>query len=200
MRALNDLIKERDASINRLQDKLDEAAKSFASQRNQSKDSHDVELQALSDQIESLKAEVDIYLREKDEARQVVKELRDNTLELENKLEGSVLELQRERDEARQVVKELRDNTLELVNKLENECLSNETLTLQIKTLNLDLARVRGELSGLQEDAKSTLRSFHQVQQELEYYFQYSRKQSEMLEANANLQQRAAILLSKSSK
>ena len=110
------------------------------------------------------------------------------------------MELQREKDEARQVVKELRDNALELANKLENECQSNETLALQVKTLKLDLARIRGELSGLQEDAKSTLRSFHQVQQELEYYFQYSRKQSEMLEANANLQQRAAILLSKSSK
>ena len=210
MRALNDLIKERDASIIRLQDKLDEAAKSFASQRNQSKDSHDVELQALSDQIESLKAEADIYLREKDEARQVVKELRDNALELQRErdearqvvkeLRDNALELQREKDEARQVVKELRDNALELANKLENECQSNETLALQVKTLKLDLARIRGELSGLQEDAKSTLRSFHQVQQELEYYFQYSRKQSEMLEANANLQQRAAILLSKSSK
>ncbi|MDA7436808.1 hypothetical protein N8654_03900, partial [Synechococcus sp. AH-601-B19] len=93
MRALNDLIKNRDASIITLQDKLDEAAKSFASQSNQSKDSYDVELHALSGQIESLKAEADIYLREKDEIR------------------GSVLELQRERDESRQVVKGLRDNT-----------------------------------------------------------------------------------------
>ncbi|MDA7436865.1 hypothetical protein N8654_04205, partial [Synechococcus sp. AH-601-B19] len=104
------------------------------------------------------------------------------------------------RDESRQVVKGLRDNTLELENKLENECKSNETLSLQVKTLKLDLSCVRGELSGLQEQAKSTLRSFHQVQQELEYYFQYSCKQAEILETNANLQQRAAILLSKSSK
>ena len=107
------------------------------------------------------------------------------------------MHLEKERDEARQVAVELNDDFVELKTQLGSECRSNETLRLQLKTLKADLEDAQASLSGLQEEAKVTLLSFHQVQQELEHYFQYSRKQAEMLDANADLQRRAAILLSR---
>ena len=207
LRALNDLIKQRDAALIRLQDKLDELISSASSQAEQLKDSYGAEIISLSEQIEILKAETDAHLREKDDARESVVQLekerdeaRGSVLQLEKERDEarrSILQLEKERDGACQVVEESRNNISDLKIRLENECKAKEGLVLQVKSLKVDLACLRSQFSGLQEEAKSTLRSFHQVQQELEYYFQFSLKQSEILDANADLQKRAAILLSK---
>lgn len=44
-------------------------------------------------------------------------------------------------------------------------------------------------------ESEATMRQMHQVQEELEYYFLLSRKQSQLLDSSAELQQKAAKLL-----
>ena len=50
------------------------------------------------------------------------------------------------------------------------------------------------------EEAELTFSQLHQIQEQVEYYFLLSRKQSEMLEVSAKLQERAVFLLSNISK
>ena len=197
LRSLNDLIKQRDSALTKLQDKLDNATDSMAAQKVQLEDSYEEKIGALSVQLESLKDEAResvVHLeKERNEARESVVHLEKER----NEARESVMQLEKERDEARQVAVELNDDVVELKTQLGSECRSNEILRLQLKTLKADLEDAQASLSDLQEEAKVTLLSFHQVQQELEHYFQYSRKQAEMLDANADLQRRAAILLSR---
>ena len=56
------------------------------------------------------------------------------------------------------------------------------------------------EVKELLEEGELTLSQLHQVQEQVEYYFLLSRKQSEMLEVSAKLQERAVFLLSNASK
>ena len=74
-----------------------------------------------------------------------------------------------------------------------------------------ELEKVEGELVALKdnrdsqvkellEEAELTLSQLHQIQEQVEYYFLLSRKQSEMLEVSAKLQERAVFLLSTVSK
>ena len=207
LRSLHDLIKQRDSALTMLQDKLDNAADSWAAQKVQLEDSYEEKIDALSDQLESLKSELNANLKVRDEARGSVVQLekerdeaRGSVVQLEKERDearGSVVQLEKERDEARQVAVKLNDNVLELKTQLGSECRSNEILRLQLKTLKADLEVAQASLSDLQEEAKVTLLSFHQVQQELEHYFQYSCKQAELLDANTDFQRRATILLSR---
>ena len=100
------------------------------------------------------------------------------------------MQLEKELDEARKISKELGVNVLELEIK-------NENLFLESKALKVDLDDAKTSLSSLEEKSHVTLLSFHQVQQELEQYFQHCNEQAKLLDASLGLQKRAVDLLSR---
>ena len=57
------------------------------------------------------------------------------------------------------------------------------------------LERLSEQLKNLEEEAGLTTDQLHQVQEELERYFILTRKQSEMLDKSAKLQERTIFLL-----
>ena len=172
LRALNDLIKQRDSVIIGLNERLDQSVQTLAAQRDQLENSSEEKISVLSSQLESLKFELSDNLKERDEAR------------------GSVMQLEKELDEARKISKELGVNVLELEIK-------NEKLFLESKALKVDLHDAKDSLSSLEEKSHVTLLSFHQVQQELEQYFQHCNEQANLLDASLGLQKRAVDLLSR---
>ena len=83
LRALNDLIKQRDSVINDFNERLDQSVQALASQRDQLEKSSEEEISILSSQLESLKLELSDNLKERNEARE------------------SVVQLEKEKDEAK---------------------------------------------------------------------------------------------------
>ena len=179
LRALNDLIKQRDSVINDFNERLDQSVQALASQRDQLEKSSEEEISILSSQLESLKLELSDNLKERNEARE------------------SVVQLEKELDAARRISKELGVNVLELETKLEDKCNSYDNLFLEFKALKVDLDNVKASFSSLEEKSQVTLLSFHQVQQELEQYFQHCNEQAKLLDSSLAIQKRASDLLSR---
>ena len=179
LRALNDLIKQRDSVINDFNERLDQSVQALASQRDQLEKSSEEEISILSSQLESLKLELSDNLKERDEARE------------------SVVQLEKELDAARRISKELGVNVLELETKLEDKCNSYDNLFLEFKALKVDLDNVKASFSSLEEKSQVTLLSFHQVQQELEQYIQHCNQQAKLLDSSLGIQKRASDLLSR---
>ena len=179
LRALNDLIKQRDSVINDFNERLDQSVQALASQRDQLEKSSEEEISILSSQLESLKLELSDNLKERNEARE------------------SVVQLEKELDAARRISKELGVNVLELETKLEDKCNSYDNLFLEYKALKVDFDNVKARFSSLEEKSQVTLLSFHQVQQELEQYFQHCNEQAKLLDSSLGIQKRASDLLSR---
>ena len=207
LRALNDLIKQRDSVINSLNERLDESLQSHASQGDQSEKSMEEKISILFSQIAKLKFELSDNLKERDEASESVlrlekerDEARESVVHLEKEKDEareSVIQLEKELDEARQISKELDGNVLELETKLEDKCNSYDNLFLEFKALKVDLDNVKASFSSLEEKSQVTLLSFHQVQQELEQYFQHCNEQAKLLDSSLGIQKRASDLLSR---
>ena len=85
-----------------------------------------------------------------------------------------------------------KDRLIEEKNGLIEEMgqIHQELLVVSQKLLNM-----RRDLEDRDNQADLTLRHFHQVQHELEYYFMLSRKQAEMLQVSEALQNRALELI-----
>ena len=179
LRALNDLIKQRDSVINDFNERLDQSVQALASQRDQLEKSSEEEISILSSQLESLKLELSDNLKERNEARE------------------SVVQLEKELDAARRISTELGANVLELETKLEDKCNSYDNLFLEYKALKVDFDNVKARFSSLEEKSQVTLLSFHQVQQELEQYFQHCNEQAKLLDSSLGIQKRASDLLSR---
>ena len=145
LRALNDLIKQRDSVINSLNERLNESLQSLASQGDQSEKSSEEKISILSSQIAKLKFELSDNLKERDEARDLlcVGEERDEAVW--RKIMLGDLELE-ELDEARQISKELDGNVLELKFKLEDKCKSYDDVLAEFKALKVDLHNVKTSL------------------------------------------------------
>ena len=109
----------------------------------------------------------------------------------------SAMLLEKELDAARRISKELGVNVLELETKLEDKCNSCDNLFLELKALKVDLDNVKASFSSLEEKSQVTLLSFHQVQQELEQYFQHCNEQAKLLDSSLGIQKRASDLLSR---
>ena len=207
LRALNDLIKQRDSVINDFNERLDQSVQALASQRDQLEKSSEEEISILSSQLESLKLELSDNLKARDEVGESIMQLenerneaRESVLQLEKEKDEareSVLQLEKELDAARRISKELGVNVLELETKLEDKCNSYDNLFLEFKALKVDLDNVKASFSSLEEKSQVTLLSFHQVQQELEQYFQHCNEQAKLLDSSLGIQKRASDLLSR---
>ena len=92
----------------------------------------------------------------------------------------------KEKDETQQAAQELRKQLLE-VQAMEKEKAQQQ------------LAEKSEELGKTQQDLELVLLQLHQVQEELENYFLLSRHQDELLASYSGLQERIAVLFSKSS-
>ena len=114
-----------------------------------------------------------------------------------NEARESVVQLEKELDVARRTSKELGVNVLELETKLEDKCNSYDNLFLEFKALKVDLDNVKASFSSLEEKSQVTLLSFHQVQQELEQYFQHCNEQAKLLDSSLGIQKRASDLLTR---
>lgn len=193
LRALNDLIKQRDSVINDFNERLDQSVQALASQRDQLEKSSEEEISILSSQLESLKLELSDNLKERDEARESVVQLEKE----KDEAKQSAMLLEKELDAARRISKELGVNVLELETKLEDKCNSYDNLFLEFKALKVDLDNVKASFSSLEEKSQVTLLSFHQVQQELEQYFQHCNEQAKLLDSSLGIQKRASDLLSR---
>ena len=193
LRALNDLIKQRDSVINDFNQRLDQSVQALASQRDQLEKSSEEEISILSSQLESLKLQLSDNIKERDEAGESIMQLEKER----NEARESVVQLEKELDAARRISKELGVNVLELETKLEDKCNSYDNLFLEFKALKVDLDNVKASFSSLEEKSQVTLLSFHQVQQELEQYFQHCNEQAKLLDSSLGIQKRASDLLSR---
>ena len=193
LRALNDLIKQRDSVINDFNERLDQSVQALAAQRDQLEKSSEEEISILSSQLESLKLELSDNLKERDEAGESIMQLEKERDEAKE----SVMRLEKELNAARRISKELGENVLELETKLEDKCNSYDNLFLEFKALKVDLDNVKASFSSLEEKSQVTLLSFHQVQQELEQYFQHCNEQAKLLDSSLGIQKRASDLLSR---
>ena len=193
LRALNDLIKQRDSVINDFNERLDQSVQALAAQRDQLEKSSEEEISILSSQLESLKLELSDNLKKRDEAGESIMQLEKERDEAKE----SVMRLEKELDAARRISKELGVNVLELETKLEDKCNSYDNLFLEFKALKVDLDNVKASFSSLEEKSQVTLLSFHQVQQELEQYFQHCNEQAKLLDSSLGIQKRASDLLSR---
>ena len=207
LRALNDLIKQRDSVINDFNERLDQSVQALAAQRDQLEKSSEEEISILSSQLESLKLELSDNLKERDEAGESIMQLekerneaRESVVQLEkekDEAKQSAMLFEKELDAARRISKELGVNVLELETKLEDKCNSYDNLFLEFKALKVDLDNVKASFSSLEEKSQVTLLSFHQVQQELEQYFQHCNEQAKLLDSSLGIQKRASDLLSR---
>ncbi len=105
---------------------------------------------------------------------------------------NSQIELMRSQE--RDKLKDEKDELCFQVSLLQNEL---EELRQEVMAKSAELEMMMSEALQARKEAKSTLLQLHQVQEELEYYFLLSRKQSVVLDASSKLHSRGAALLLK---
>ena len=94
---------------------------------------------------------------------------------------ASLVEMKDDLDKEKESLLKEKDRLLEEMGQNQQEL-----LVASQKLLNM-----KRDLEARDRQADLTLRHFHQVQHELEYYFMISRKQAEMLQASEALQNKA---------
>ena len=113
-----------------------------------------------------------------------VNELKASSENLKSEI-ASLLSERDDLDKAREILLKEKDSLLEEMGQIQQEF-----LVLSQKLLNM-----KRDLEARDNQADLTLRHFHQVQHELEYYFMLSRKQAKMLQASEALQNKALELM-----
>jgi len=85
----------------------------------------------------------------------------------------------------------------QLIAKVEASQSLIDDLELQIQKLKLQLEVQQRELQTSVSQHESTVRQLQKMQEELEYYFLMSHKQSEIIKAAEELQARSAVLIAR---
>ena len=151
---------------------------------------------------------VDDFIRRVEESEEKGNALRNEVAELRRQLEASGVELNEERQGAAELRRQLEQKGIDLQSSLreltglqkqmDGQMQIKEAVELERANLKKRLEENDSELKSAQQDIKAVLLQLENVQEELDHYFLLSRKQSDMLDANAKLQARTVALLSSS--
>ena len=149
------------------------------------------QLKLLKGQLQDVKARAYSMSEEKDEALRLlarVKDERDQLKEEKVQFNKERDQFYKERDRFDTVKQQLNDEREQLQSRL-------SFLRSNLDELEQEREENNKARKEEQEEAHLTLLQLHQVQDELEHYFVLSRQQSELLEANEELQARFTALL-----
>ena len=160
------------------------------------------QLDLLKGQLQDVKARTYSLSEEKDEALRLLARVKDERDQLKGERdqfnkerERSNKEFNKERDQFNKERDQLNDERDQL--KGEREQLQMRVSFLRSTVDELEQAREAGNqaLEEARREVDLTLLQLRQVQDELEHYFLLSRQQSQLLEANENLQSRLTSIL-----